>query len=121
MNKVYVGGSGNPDAKLVILGEKVGFWEAERKTPFAGPAGNLLREFCKDAGIDISQCYLTNVIKYPVGQKTTAKELKDQGIDRQQCINDVIDEIRQIKPSAVLALGNLAMEAMVGIRTGITK
>ncbi len=121
MNKVYVGGSGNPDAKLVILHEKVGFWAAEKRVPIAGPEANLLREFCKDADIDLSQTYQTNVIKYPVGPKTTAKELKDQGIDRQQCINEVIDEIRQIKPNAVLALGNLAMEAMVGIRTGITK
>lgn len=120
MNKIYIPGMGNPDAKLIILGEKVGYFEEQKKQPFAGQSGKLLRDFCTDSGIDISECYLTNVLKYNT-RSTKPKDLKDEGIDLQNCINQVQDEVRQIGANAVLALGNLAMQAMVGIKTGITK
>lgn len=121
MNKTYVGGQGNPNAKIFILGEKVGYYEEARRTPFAGPSGKMLREFCQDADIDISTCYLTNVLKYNTST-VKPKELKEKyGISLDDCFDQVKEEVRGINPNIVLALGNLAMQAMVGIKTGITK
>lgn len=58
-----VGPWGPPDAKIAIIGEAPGINEIREGRPFVGEAGQQLRRSTIDAGISLSECYLTNVIK----------------------------------------------------------
>jgi DNA polymerase len=57
-------GVGPADAKIVILGEQPGDQEDIAGQPFVGPAGQLLDQALKDAGLSRSDLYLTNIVKH---------------------------------------------------------
>jgi uracil-DNA glycosylase family 4 len=59
----YVGPEGPKDAKIALVGEAPGAVELRFGRPFVGPAGDLLNQLLLGAGIQRSQCYVTNVIK----------------------------------------------------------
>lgn len=57
-------GHGPADAEIVILGEQPGDQEDLTGVPFAGPAGELLREAATAVGLNLAECYITNVVKH---------------------------------------------------------
>jgi hypothetical protein len=56
-------GEGSLNSRLAIVGEAPGKHEVEEGRPFVGNAGKLLDELLKEAGIDRSKLYITNVVK----------------------------------------------------------
>ena len=60
---IIVPAYGPIDASIVFIGEAPGRDEVEYGRPFVGASGKLLRVICTSAGISLSECYLTNVIK----------------------------------------------------------
>src|SRR2546425_9448635 len=59
-----VPGEGNPDAKIVFLGEAPGKKEAETGRPFVGRSGQLLRSLIKEVGLKEDEVYITSPVKY---------------------------------------------------------
>src|SRR4051794_5736822 len=57
-------GAGPVGALMMLVGEQPGDVEDKQGEPFVGPAGRLLREALDEAGIDVSQVYLTNAVKH---------------------------------------------------------
>lgn len=115
----YVPGKGNPKAKIVILGEAPGEQEDQALEPFVGPAGNLLNEILRYAGIDRYDCYLTNVCKVrPPHNKL--EDLPKIGLSLEQFIPQLEEELRIINPNVIFALGNTALSVLTG-HTGIVK
>jgi DNA polymerase len=57
-------GEGPRAAKIVLVGEQPGDREDIEGRPFVGPAGRLLDLCLEEAGIDRSQCYVTNAVKH---------------------------------------------------------
>ena len=55
-------GEGNPNAKLMFIGEAPGEEEILFNRPFIGPAGRLLDKILISAGIDRKECYVSNII-----------------------------------------------------------
>jgi len=53
-------GEGEPDSKVMFVGEVPGDQEDRVGKPFVGPAGNLLNKALAEAGIDRSKVYVTN-------------------------------------------------------------
>lgn len=61
---------GPRDAKIVIIAEAPGETEEKLGRPLCGASGELLREMLEQVGIDMDECYLTNVFKErPPGNK----------------------------------------------------
>jgi len=119
MPGIYVPGYGNPNAKLVLVGEAPGAREEESGTPFVGPAGNLLDECLDDAGISRNDIYITNVVKVrPPGNKI--KDLHLIGYKIEDFIPQLISELQTINPNCVLLFGNTPLEWLTGNR-GIEK
>ncbi len=56
-------GEGNPDAKLVFIGEAPGRDEDAMGRPFVGRSGQLLTKSLKMVGLDRSEVYITNIVK----------------------------------------------------------
>ena len=57
-------GDGNPDADIVFIGEAPGQKEDEQGIPFVGAAGKFLNEMLEAAGMNRSDVYITNIVKY---------------------------------------------------------
>ena len=57
-------GEGSTSATIMVVGEVPGDQEDQQGKPFVGPAGKLLRTTLKEAGIDLKQVYLTNLVKH---------------------------------------------------------
>ena len=110
-------GRGNPKARLMLIGEAPGAEEDARGLPFVGRSGQLLSELMFEAGLDEhNELYICNVIKCrpPNNRKPTAKEIDISRPWLKQQI-DLID------PSLVLLSGATALQAILGVRSGISK
>lgn len=114
----YIPAQGSIGAKLMILGEAPAYYETTG--PFQGPSGKELDKLLFDADIKRNSCWLSNVSKYEVppnlpGQKIPFQiRAKRVGIDLDQQIEDLQNEINGIKPNCILALGGTALWALSG-------
>lgn len=100
-------GSGNPEARLVIIGEGPGKDEDERGTPFVGRSGKLLTKILSSVGINRDDVFITNVVKCrPPGNRapvsaeiTTCTELL------------LHKELAIVQPTIICTLGATALNA----------
>ena len=71
-------GEGAPAARMILVGEQPGDLEDRKGRPFVGPAGRMLDDALKEAGIRRSQCYVTNAVKHfkwePIGKRRIHKK-----------------------------------------------
>lgn len=113
----YVRGIGKADAKLMVVAEAPGQSEDFTGEPLVGPTGQFFDEVCREVGIQRSELYITNVIKYrPPDNKL--RRLHEIGVDIDEQISQLWDEIRTINPNCILGLGNLALKALFGKGNG---
>jgi len=116
---MWTRGEGNPNAKIMIIGEYPSKLEAEQGRPFIGDSGRLLDTFLKEAGIQRSQTYLTNVVKvYPPARRFD--KLKEIDINLEQQEELLFNEIKTINPNVIIALGEKSLFHLTGNK-GITK
>jgi len=119
--RIDVPGMGNPNAKIAIVGEAPGYQEALKGEPFIGPSGHLLNSVLQTAGISRSECWITNVCKIepPKVMKNGQQVYDVTKVPNLQAYKDyLINELRTINPNIILALGNVALQALTG-NTGI--
>ncbi len=108
---------GNPAARLMLIGEGPGAEEDASGLPFVGRSGRLLDELLAAAGLDRERdLYICNVVKCrpPQNRKPTAAEMAAcrPWLDRQ---------IAAVDPPLILLVGASALEAVLGIRGGISR
>lgn len=95
-----VPGIGNIGAKYMLIGEAPGSNEDKEGIPFIGMAGKRLNQLLELAGIDINECYLTNVCKCrPPNNNTPRKALINA------CKPWLYKEIQLVKPQTIITLG----------------
>jgi len=119
MHDKYVPGHGPIGAKLMILGESPSYVEVEQGKPFVGPSGRELDRLLKDANIPREACWITNVCKYYVPGSEEKKipfsvRARNAGIDLNEQLTALQNEINSIKPNCILALGGTALWALSG-------
>ncbi len=110
-----VPGEGNPNAKIVFIGEAPGREEAKTGRPFVGRAGKLLRSLIKEIGLSEKEVYITNPVKYLPKRGTPAKTDIEHGKIHLQKQLDVIN------PKLVVLLGNVAQQAFFEKKIPIVK
>ena len=118
---IYVPGTGNPHAKIVLLGEAPSFEEEVNKKPFVGPSGRFLDRMLEQVGINRNDCWVTNVSKYAVppnpkkGKKIPfLNRAKSVGVDMEQQLHELKIELASIKPNIVIPLGGTALWGLTG-------
>jgi uracil-DNA glycosylase family 4 len=120
LNDTYVPGHGPLGAKLVILGEAPSYEELEQKRPFVGPSGKELDRLLRDVGISRNDCWLTNVSKYfvqpnpPDKNISFVKRAELSGVNLDEQIDHLRNELNSIQPNCILALGGTALWALTG-------
>lgn len=94
---------GNPQAKLMLIGEAPGFHEDQQGLPFVGAAGQLLNKMLGCIGFDSNQVYIANILKCrpPNNRDPHPDEIA-------QCSPFLAQQITIIQPSLILALGRFA-------------
>lgn len=116
-------GEGRKRAMVLFIGEQPGNDEDLAGKPFVGPAGRLFDSALKEAGIDRSQTYVTNVVKHfkwePRGKRRIHKKPNSQEIAA--CRPWLEAEIALIKPNVIVALGATAAQALLGPTFRVTK
>ena len=65
-----VAGEGNPEARILLIGEAPGFHEDTQGKPFVGNSGKFLTELLAKAGLSREDVFITNVVKHrPPGNR----------------------------------------------------
>jgi DNA polymerase len=108
---------GNPNSPLVLVGEAPGAEEEKLGEPFVGPAGQLLTKMITAMGLERSQVYITNIVKY-----RPAIEGGEQGSKNRRPTADEIAaglphlrrELALLRPRVLVALGATALEGLAG-------
>ncbi|MEM5806047.1 MAG: uracil-DNA glycosylase [Candidatus Aenigmatarchaeota archaeon] len=101
-----VSGEGNPNAKIMFIGEAPGREESKTGRPFVGRAGKLLTELLDSIGIKREEVFITSPVKYyPGKRKLTTKEILHGR-------KHLLKQISVIKPKLIVALGNVALKAL---------
>jgi len=108
---------GNPAARLLVIGEAPGAEEDRQGLPFVGRSGQLLDRLLADAGIDAArEAYIVNGVKCrpPENRRPRSAELA-------ACRPWLERQIALVDPPLLLLVGATALEAVLGIKGGITR
>lgn len=111
---------GNPNAKILLVGEAPGPQENIKGKPFVGPAGQLLDKILQSAEFDPeNDVYITNsVFRMPPGDDGKSfRKPNDKEIEFYRPF--VFEIIRLINPLVILLTGNVACQSVLQ-KTGIT-
>jgi len=100
---------GNPDAKIMIIGEGPGANEDLEGVPFIGRTGELLDKMLLSINLDRDSVYITNVVNYrpPENRNPTEKEIA-------RYLPYLIKHIEIINPQILILLGGSALNAIIG-------
>ena len=98
-------GDGNVDADIVFIGEAPGKNEDLQGLPFVGAAGKFLNEMLAGIGLDRSDIYITNIVKYrPPNNRDPLPE------EKQAFWPYLLRQLQVIEPKVVVTLGRHSME-----------
>jgi DNA polymerase len=116
-------GEGMKKSRVVFVGEQPGDKEDRAGRPFVGPAGRELDRALDEVGIDRGEVYVTNVVKHFAfeerGKRRMHRTPKRFEIDA--CRPWLEEELRQVRPEALVLLGATAAKALIGPSFRITR
>ena len=115
--KHVVFGEGNPNAKLMFVGEGPGKKEDELARPFVGRSGQLLTRAIEAIGFRRKDVYITNVVKCrpPNNRKPLPNEADI-------CTHlFLFKQIKIIRPKVICTLGSTAIQIFLEHDAKITK
>ncbi|WP_256077973.1 UdgX family uracil-DNA binding protein [Massilia sp. YIM B04103] len=110
-----VAGQGPRHAKIMLVGEQPGDQEDLAGKPFVGPAGELLERAMEQAGMDRGQVYITNAVKHFKWELRGKRRLHKTPAQREvlACHYWLEEELSQIGPGVVVALGSTALKSVL--------
>jgi uracil-DNA glycosylase family 4 len=107
---------GNPQARVMFVGEAPGRDEDIEGLPFVGRSGKLLDRMIAAIGLDRSSAYIANVIPWrPPGNRTPTPQ------ETQICLPFIRRQIELVNPDVLVTLGNPSTQALLGTREGIMR
>ena len=114
--KNIVFSDGNPNSKVMIIGEGPGANEDTEGLPFVGRAGQLLDKMLQAINLDRTKVYITNVVNYrpPENRKPTEEEIL-------RYLPFLVKHIEIIKPNILVLLGSTALNSILGSEKVISK
>ncbi|MDX1680257.1 MAG: uracil-DNA glycosylase [Akkermansiaceae bacterium] len=112
---------GNPEARLMLVGEAPGYEEERRQEPFVGPAGRKLDDILKAMGLSRETVYISNIVKFrPATPRQTTNNRKPTPEEMAVCLPFVMKEIEIVKPDCIIALGGTAAEGLLKLSGSVT-
>ncbi len=108
-------GSGNPQAKILFLGEAPGASEDREGIPFCGMSGKILDELLQSINLSREDIFITNTLlcRPPGNRNPLPGEVTN--------CSDRLDQLIGImQPTVIVTIGNFATQRILG-KSGITK
>lgn len=107
---------GNPQAKIMLVGEAPGADEDRMGKPFVGVSGQLLDKMLAAIGLDRETVYITNIVNWrpPGNRSPSASEIA-------VCLPFTRRHIELVKPDVLLFVGGVAAKALLETSQGITR
>jgi len=109
-------GDGNPQARVMLIGEAPGADEDRQGLPFVGQSGQLLDKMLATIGLTRENFYITNIIPWrpPGNRQPTPAEAE-------ACMPFVQRHIDLISPDFLILVGGTAAKTLLGARDGIMR
>ena len=107
---------GNPEARIMFIGEAPGGDEDRQGKPFVGLSGKLLDRMLQAIGHDRTTVYITNILFWrpPGNRQPTPQEI-------QQCLPFVVRHIELVKPAVLVLLGGTSAKTILNQNEGIMR
>jgi uracil-DNA glycosylase len=107
---------GNPQSRVMFVGEAPGYDEDIVGRPFVGRSGKLLDRMMAAIGLDRTSSYIANVVPWrPPGNRTPTPQ------ETAICLPFIRRQIELANPDILVCLGGPAMQTLIGIKDGITR
>jgi DNA polymerase len=114
--KNLVFGVGNPNARLVFVGEGPGADEDAQGEPFVGDAGKMLNRIIAAMELKREDVYICNVVKCRPPQNRPP-EIDEVGA----CSPFLLRQLQSVSPEVIVALGTSAAQALLQTKVPISK
>jgi DNA polymerase len=112
--KTIVFGDGDPNARLMFVGEGPGADEDASGLPFVGKAGQLLNNMIAAMGLKREEVYIANIVKCrPPGNRTP------EFIEATTCSQFLVQQIDVVRPEVIVALGATAATYLLGVKQSL--
>ncbi|RNA64268.1 uracil-DNA glycosylase [Prosthecochloris sp. ZM_2] len=104
----YVFGEGNPEARIVVIGEAPGAEEDAEGRPFVGRSGKLLDKILEAIGFSRHDVFICNIVKCrpPQNRNPQADEIE-------HCLTWLYAQLDLIRPDILLLLGRVAANTIL--------
>jgi uracil-DNA glycosylase family 4 len=102
-------GEGDPDARLIFIGEAPGREEDLQGRPFVGDAGMLLTRLIEKMGFKREDVYIANIVKCrpPMNRDPEMDEIE-------KCRGFLERQIEIINPDVIMSLGRISAQTLIG-------
>lgn len=105
---------GNPDARLLCVGEAPGANEDRTGLPFVGRAGKLLDRLLLSVGFPRAEVFICNVLKCrPPGNRNPLPDEIDA------CSPFMLRQVELVQPAVIVAFGTFAAQTLLGVRDSL--
>lgn len=107
---------GNPQARVMFVGEAPGRDEDIEGLPFVGRSGKLLDKMLAAIGMDRTKVYIANIVPWrPPGNRTPTP------VETQICLPFLLRQIELCAPDIVVTMGNPSTQTLLQTSEGITR
>jgi len=107
---------GNPQARIMFVGEAPGADEDRQGKPFVGASGKLFNKMVNSIGLDRNSLYITNILFWrpPGNRNPSSSEIA-------VCLPFLERQIELVNPDILVPLGGPATKTILGVQEGITR
>ncbi|MCX6867577.1 MAG: uracil-DNA glycosylase [Verrucomicrobia bacterium] len=121
LRETMVFATGNPDARVMLVGEAPGYEKEKKGEPFVGPAGQKLDDILKAMGLFRREVYISNIVKFrPATARQTTNNRKPSPVEMAACLPFIHAEIGIVRPACIIAMGGTAAEGLLGLTGTVT-
>jgi len=114
--KQLVFADGNPQSRVMFVGEAPGREEDLEGLPFVGRSGKLLDLMMRAIGLDRTGAYIANIIPWrPPGNRTPTPQ------ESQICLPFIQRQIELANPDILVCLGGPSAQTLLGVKEGIKR
>jgi DNA polymerase len=108
--------TGDPDARLMLLGDAPGHEEEKKGEPFAGLSGQKLDAILNAMRLTRGDVYLSHIVKFrPMTARQATNDRKARPEEMAVFLPLLRAEIGIVRPGCIVAFGSAAAEGLLGI------
>ena len=108
-------GDGDPNARILFVGEGPGADEDASGLPFVGKAGQLLNNMIGAMGLSREQVYIANIVKCRPPQNRAPEP-----VEANTCSQFLLEQMDVVQPKVVVALGSTAATYLLGVKQSLS-